>query len=530
MAQKRSERERQQAAARREAERARREAERLRKAEEKAAQVAYQKRRVAEAETRTKAAEARMSELTGILTTALATPVRPLDFKSMKRRAVSEEVELGADARPLRRPLWADFAPRPPGAIGRLFGGDSRYASRRAIAERLFDEAMREYEEAETARQQRVREKRKAHAAKQEAKKRRVAAHNAKVDELAQGVHAADRHAVSGYYQRVVDAIKLPSGCPAERKVGYVPESTLLAVEWRLPGTDIIPRERSFKYVKSRDSIDSSARAAMDIRRAYQQLSAQIALVALRAIFESDPAELVDTVTFNGVVEDVDRATGQRVQRCLITLRATREHYQALVLDQLDAVTCVTKHFAATVSPHPEELVPVTPVMSFDMADPRIVDPVDIISEIDRRPNLVDLSAKEFEHFIQNLFTRMGFDTKVFRADGDGGVDCVAFDPSPITGGKFVIQAKRYTKTVQPAAVRDLYGTVQHEGATKGILITTAGFGPSSHEFANGKPLQLIDGTGLLALCHQHKIPARIVLPPRTRSRRPRGGTTKTPA
>jgi restriction system protein len=104
----------------------------------------------------------------------------------------------------------------------------------------------------------------------------------------------------------------------------------------------------------------------------------------------------------------------------------------------------------------------------------------------------------------------MGLDTKQYQASGDGGVDCVAYDHRAVFGGKYVVQAKLYTVTVPPSAVRDLFGTMQHEGATKGILITTSGFGPSSYEFANGKPLQLIDGTGLLALCRTHNVPARI--------------------
>jgi restriction system protein len=44
------------------------------------------------------------------------------------------------------------------------------------------------------------------------------------------------------------------------------------------------------------------------------------------------------------------------------------------------------------------------------------------------------------------------------------------------------------------SAVRDLYGTTQNEGATKGILVTTSGYGKASFEFADGKPLQLISG------------------------------------
>jgi restriction system protein len=34
------------------------------------------------------------------------------------------------------------------------------------------------------------------------------------------------------------------------------------------------------------------------------------------------------------------------------------------------------------------------------------------------------------------------------------------------------------------AAVRDLYGTVVNEGANRGILVTTSGFGPDSYDFA----------------------------------------------
>ena len=118
---------------------------------------------------------------------------------------------------------------------------------------------------------------------------------------------------------------------------------------------------------------------------------------------------------------------------------------------------------------------------------------------------------REFEAFIQNLFTKMGFDTKLYQASGDSGIDLVAYDPHPITGGKFIVQAKLYTRTVQPTHVRDLWGTVQHEGATKGIMITTSGYGPDSYKFAGGKPLNLIDGSGLLALCQQYEIPARIL-------------------
>jgi restriction system protein len=41
--------------------------------------------------------------------------------------------------------------------------------------------------------------------------------------------------------------------------------------------------------------------------------------------------------------------------------------------------------------------------------------------------------------------------------------------------------------------------------------VTTSGYGPGSMEFANGKPLHLIDGHGLISICERHGSPARIL-------------------
>src|SRR5260370_38389131 len=91
-----------------------------------------------------------------------------------------------------------------------------------------------------------------------------------------------------------------------------------------------------------------------------------------------------------------------------------------------------------------------------------------------------------------NLFSKMGVETRLTQASRDGGVDCVAWDMRPIVGGKGIVQAKRYKHTVGVSAVRDLYGTVLNEGASKGILVTTSGYGTGSSQFAEKKPVQLI--------------------------------------
>ena len=68
--------------------------------------------------------------------------------------------------------------------------------------------------------------------------------------------------------------------------------------------------------------------------------------------------------------------------------------------------------------------------------------------------------------------------------------------------------------TVGVSAVRDLFGTLQNEGASKGILVTTSGYGKASFDFAQNKPIELIDGANLLYLLSEHAgIEAKIVPP-----------------
>ena len=179
----------------------------------------------------------------------------------------------------------------------------------------------------------------------------------------------------------------------------------------------------------------------------------------------------------------------------------------------MDPLACLNV-LNASVSKSPTELIPVRPVLEFNMVDPRFIEEMDVLSELDQRPNLMDLTPSEFESLISNLFQKMGLETRLTQASRDGGVDCVAYDPRPIFGGKVVIQAKRYKHTVGVSAVRDLFGTMQNEGASKGILVTTSGYGKAAFEFADGKPLELLSGSHLLYLLAQHAgIEARIEMP-----------------
>lgn len=113
------------------------------------------------------------------------------------------------------------------------------------------------------------------------------------------------------------------------------------------------------------------------------------------------------------------------------------------------------------------------------------------------RLDLAVMDPFAFEQLIADLAKAMGFSAERTARSADGGVDVYVRSDDPLVAGTVVISAKRYTRNVDPKYVRELAGVVNHEGAMKGILITTSSFGASANQWAQGKPLQRVDGQQL---------------------------------
>lgn len=388
-----------------------------------------------------------------------------------------------------------------------------KYAQDVAVAQQRYDALLASYQEQETARQRDLANAQVQYDRQVHDIHARTAEQHADVDRFQSTFLAGDADAVTAYFRLVLESSNYPEGFSQKMKLAYVPESKQIVVEYDLPSLEVVPPVSLYKYIKARDEITTTARPQAQQRALYSSIVAQVTLRTLHELFEADCKGYLDTIIFNGYVDSVDQGTGRPVRPCVVTVRVTRDVFAQIDLSKVDPVACL-KVLNASVSKSPSELIPVRPVLEFTMVDPRFIEKSDVLSELENRPNLMDLTPSEFEALITNLFEKMGLETRLTQASRDGGVDCVAYDPRPIFGGKVVIQAKRYKNTVGVSAVRDLFGTVQNEGASKGILVTTSGYGKAAFDFANGKPLELLDGSNLLYLLAEHAgIEARIETP-----------------
>jgi restriction system protein len=500
-----------QAGARREAERARAAYLRAQAADDRERKRLYAESRAAEVAAQNDDLDADVAELQGLLELTLGVNDE-ISFGSLKKPAAVPPWRHAHLEQPEPAPVPDVFRPAPPAGLSKVFGKnkyeqdleEGRVRYERAVQEHF----AREQQRAAALAKARAEWRAAADAANTEAQKQ-----HAEIDAFEADYRRGVQDAVAAYCSMVLEASQYPEGFPQHFKLAYVPESRQVVVEYELPTAAVIPAVKAYRYVKSSDMITETPRPQAQIKTLYASVVAQVTIRTVHELLEADTGGHVDTVVFNGVVDTTDPGSGRRVRPCLVTVRTTRDAFSELDLDHVEPLACL-KHLSAGVSKSPAELVPVRPVLEFNMVDPRFVAESDALSELDQRPNLMELSPTEFEALIQNLFTKMGLEARQTRPSRDGGVDCVAWDPRPIFGGKVVIQAKRYKNTVGVSAVRDLFGTLQNEGASKGILVTTSGYGQASFDFAQNKPIELIDGANLLYLLSEHAGIEAKIMPP----------------
>lgn len=111
------------------------------------------------------------------------------------------------------------------------------------------------------------------------------------------------------------------------------------------------------------------------------------------------------------------------------------------------------------------------------------------------------MSWQEFERLVGEGFRLQGY--RVVETGGggaDGGIDLVLNKD----GEKYLVQCKQWRAfRVGVDVVRELYGVMAAKGAAGGFVVTSGRFTDEARKFAEGRNVQLIDGTRLRALIKQ---------------------------
>lgn len=477
--------------------RQRRQREQQERAYQRRAAQSHREYRQAEALRRTEELDAQVASLQGLLAAGCRAPA--FRASSLMRQQRAQPFSPGPLARPVPMPDYADY---------RAQSGWTANRRAQAQAEALarFERDRYAAQTAEARRQRQLAAYQREYQEWVDTELAEVRRHNAGVASTAEGVRRRDPDSVVEYFSAALYASTAwPEGFPRQVTAAYDPGAGQLVLDWELPPYSVVPETKAVRYLSGTDQDKESPRPVGQRRALYREVLAQCVLLVLHELFAADEPGALESVALNGFVDGHDPTTGRPGQIVLATVMAARSSFRELHLAQVDAGSCLADALHGQLSARPDQLTPVRPGRR-----PRDVGNRVVSHDDDDEPDLLAMDPVAFEELVAELFRAMGMQAVTTQRSNDGGVDVDALDPAPIRGGKIVVQVKRYRATVPPTAVRDLYGTVQDAGANKGVLVTTSGFGPGSHTFANGKPLELVTGTELVDLLHRHGLRGRL--------------------
>ena len=105
---------------------------------------------------------------------------------------------------------------------------------------------------------------------------------------------------------------------------------------------------------------------------------------------------------------------------------------------------------------------------------------IDILlyKELQRNEELLkSLDWRVFEHLLADMLETFGYEVELMQGTKDGGVDVVAFGKSDLLGEhKYLLQAKRWKRSVGIEPVQRLLFVASQDRATKACLATTSRF------------------------------------------------------
>ncbi|WP_199833313.1 MULTISPECIES: restriction endonuclease [Streptomyces] len=481
------------------------EADARRRRQEEQQARAYQRRAAqshreymqAEAVRRTDELDARVASLQGLLASGCRAPA--FRASSLLRREEVQPFAPGPLGQPVPMPDFGHYQAQSGWTAGRR-------AQAQAEARARFERDRHAAQAAEAQRQHQLAAYQRQYQQWADARLAEVRRHNADIAELTEGVRRRDPDAVIEYFSAALYASTAwPEGFPRQVSAAYDVAAGQLVLDWELPPYSVVPEAKSVRYMYAADQHKESPRPVTQRRALYREVLAQCVLLVLHELFAADELGARESVALNGFVDGHDPATGRPGRIPLATVMAPRSRFGTLHLAQVDACSCLVDGLRGQLSTRPDQLTPVRPSRRPEEVGNRVV-----THGGDEDPDLYEMDPIAFENLVADLFRAMGMQAVTTQRSNDGGVDVDALDPTPVRGGKIVVQVKRYRATVPPTAVRDLDGTVQGAGANKGVLVTTSRFGPGSHTFANGKPLELIPGPELVDLLHRHGLRGRL--------------------
>jgi restriction system protein len=321
--------------------------------------------------------------------------------------------------------------------------------------------------------------------------------------------------AVEQYLELVVMQSVYPDFFPRHTELEYHRDNHTLWVSMELPHPDLIPREKDLQFNITDHKEEIKFFSTEEFSALYNDIIYKTLLRTFHEIFSADEAEAVEAIHIKGWVRTLNRGNGQYENTHIVSVFSSRSAFEKINLKQIDSTLCF-RFLKGVSSPALIDLTEIPEPFTISKKHREEMPVKKILEPIDNSTNLANLGWKEFESLMISLLEKefgvTGGEIIVMQSSLETGLEAYSQDPDPIRGGKILFHARRSIKPIPVFPVRELFGSVIHEGAVKGILVTTADFTTEAYEFARNKPIRLLNGSSLLSLFEKHGQKLRINL------------------
>ncbi|MGY2894550.1 restriction endonuclease [Deinococcus sp. UYEF24] len=213
-----------------------------------------------------------------------------------------------------------------------------------------------------------------------------------------------------------------------------------------------------------------------------------------------------------GLLEGTRRGHGRITQRGKEFLKRKNGKISAVDLEEFAEYRLFKSASKPTNQKDADDLSPTASLQSPEEQLDALYTELNASLASDLSQQTLQLTPQQFEVLVVRLLVAMGYGGSVRDAgaalgrSGDNGIDGVV-KQDPLGLDKVYIQAKQWTNNVGSQEVRNFSGSLTYHKATKGVLITTAGFSSSASDTARQiGNIILIDGPELARLMIEYGV------------------------
>jgi len=170
-----------------------------------------------------------------------------------------------------------------------------------------------------------------------------------------------DRDALVDYWTKILERPIYLEKPPCVRQLDFFEANDRLIVEYALPQINLLPKVEEVRYLERENVLMEVPVSDARLNSLYSDLLIKMALIALFKLFQSDVANSLRSVAFNGTVNIIDPATGREINPCVIAVAAENSAFMEMNLSLIDPVACF-KRLKGRISENLGELSPIDPI------------------------------------------------------------------------------------------------------------------------------------------------------------------------